>query len=60
MDCMPESSREQVTLPLVLRGTRESKEKVGLPPDLGVAARLLILLLAPLYQGECLEIEDTR
>lgn len=41
MDSMPESSREQVTLPLVLGGTRESKEKGGLPPDLGVAASCL-------------------
>ena len=49
-----------MTLPLVLRGTRESKEKGGLPPDLGVAARLLIRSLPPLYQGERLEIEDIR
>ena len=60
MDSTPESSREQVTLPLVLRGTRESKEKGGLPPDLCVAARLLIRSLPPLYQGERLEIEDIR
>ena len=43
-----------------LRGTRESKEEGGLAPDLGIAARLLILSLPPLYQGERLEMEDTR
>lgn len=59
MDSTPEISREQVTFPL-LRGTRESKEEGGLPPDLGTAARLLTLSLPPLYQGERLEREDTR